>query len=141
MRLPALLLTLLAACSGAPGTSEGRLLAAEQQLARSFGNRGIRISLPTPDTLLVHVPVRRDIVRSSRRVLTNTDSASRLVAQRALAVTDSSGTAQITVVVELSRSRQLGPFVWGAGSTRAAYSAAELRARPPELPAASAALP
>lgn len=93
-------------------------------------NRGIKVSLPAPDTLLVHVPIGRNIMRVSTKVVTNLDSASRVVAAKALAAADSTNSAQVSVVVELARSRRFGPFVWAAGTTRNVYGAAELRAAP-----------
>jgi len=131
--LPALLafltLATLLGCAREPRTtSDGRLIGVEQRLTRTLGNnKGVKVSLPAPDTLLVHVPIGRDIIRFGPRALTNLDSASRIIARSALAAADSSGTAQVNVVVELSRSRQIGPFVLGTGSTRTTFSASELR--------------
>ncbi|NUQ19403.1 MAG: hypothetical protein HOQ09_00395 [Gemmatimonadaceae bacterium] len=131
----------LCACARGPGAaSDKRLVDVERQLTRTFTNKGIKVSLPAPDTLFVHVPIGRDIVRFGPRALTNLDSASRVVARSALAATDSSGTAQLTVVVELSRSRQLGPFVWSAGSKRTTYASSELRSQA-ATPVVSSPLP
>ena len=131
IRCALLVLAAVCACTRDPGAgADRRLVDVERQMARTFTNKGIKVSLPAPDTLFVHVPIGRDIVRFGPRVLTNLDSASRIVARSALAATDSSDTAQLTVVVELSQTRQLGPFAWTAGNKRRTYAASELRAQP-----------
>ena len=128
IRCALLALLSLCACAREPGAAgDRRLIGVEQQLTRTYTNKGIKVSLPAPDTLFVHVPIGRDIVRFGPRAVTDLDSASRVVARSALAATDSSGRAQLTVVVELSQSRQIGPFVWGAGSKRTSYASSELR--------------
>ena len=141
IRCALLALLPLCACAREPGAADDRrLIGVEQQLTRTFTNKGIKVSLPAPDTLLVHVPIGRDIVRFGPRAVTNLDSASRVVARSALAATDSSGRAQLTVVVELSRSRQIGPFVLSAGSRRTMYASSELRSQA-TAPLASSPLP
>jgi hypothetical protein len=141
MRCALLVLVAVCACAREPSVSaDRRLLGVEGQLARTFTNKGIKVWLPAPDTLFVHVPIGRDIVRFGPEVLTNLDSASRIVARSALAASDSSGTAQLTVVVELSRTRQLGPFVWSAGRKRTGYTAGQLRSTA-AAPVASSPIP
>ncbi|NUO65738.1 MAG: hypothetical protein HOQ11_02105 [Gemmatimonadaceae bacterium] len=127
----------LFACAGEGGGANGaRLIDVEQQLTRTLGNnKGVKVSLPTPDTLLVHVPIGRDIIRNGPQARTNLDSASRVIARSALATADPKATAQLAVVVELSRSRQIGPFVWSEGSTRTVYTSSELRAAGAQTPA------